>query len=211
MDPSNLSGIIRAALDASTDAVLITTAELDPPGPQIIYVNPAFEKMTGYTAEEVIGQTPRILQGPKTERAVLDRLRKDLSEGRPFYGDTINYRKDGTAFHLEWRIGPIQNVAGQIEYYIAVQRDVTEQRREAEQLKDQVEQLREALEQRKLIERAKGVFMKETGMDEATAYRRMQMIARQRNMKLVDLAHAILTAEGIWNADEEKDCRRSAP
>jgi PAS domain S-box-containing protein len=211
MAEPGLLNVIRAALDATTDSVLITTAELESPGPQIVYVNAAFEKMTGYTADEVIGKTPRILQGPKTERAVLDRLRSDLAQGRPFYGNTINYRKDGSEFHLEWRIAPIKNEAGQTEYYVAVQRDVTEQRKEAEQLKQEVEQLREALEHRKLIERAKGVFMKETGLDEPDAYRRMQLIARQRNIKLVDLAQAILTATGLWATNKSDAARRPPP
>jgi PAS domain S-box-containing protein len=60
----------------TNDSVLITEAEpIDPPGPRIVYVNPAFERMTGYSLEEVIAKTPRILQGAKTNRAELDRIR----------------------------------------------------------------------------------------------------------------------------------------
>src|SRR4030095_14308717 len=66
--------LLNTAIEQSSESVMITTAQLDRPGPQIVYVNPAFTKMTGYAPEEVIGKTPRILQGPKTDRAVLARL-----------------------------------------------------------------------------------------------------------------------------------------
>jgi PAS domain S-box-containing protein len=93
---------LETAIEQSNESVMIMTARLDPPGPQILYVNPAFTKMTGYSPEEVIGKTPHILQGPKTDRAVLDQLRKDCAAGKVFHGETINYRKDGSEFHPEW-------------------------------------------------------------------------------------------------------------
>src|SRR5215831_16650257 len=85
--------LLTTVVEHSTESVLITNAQLELPGPQIIYVNPAFTKMTGYMPEEVIGRTPRILQGAKTDRAVLDQLRSDCSAGKVFHGKTINYRK----------------------------------------------------------------------------------------------------------------------
>ncbi|HEU4647708.1 MAG TPA: ATP-binding protein [Gemmatimonadales bacterium] len=124
--------LLDAAITQSHEAVTITTAELDPPGPTIVYVNPAFTTITGYTAAEVLGQTPRILQGPKTDRAVLDRLRADLTAGRVFSGETVNYRKDGREFSLEWQVAPIRDAAGHITHYVAIQNDVTAQRREEE-------------------------------------------------------------------------------
>ncbi|MFC6050777.1 PAS domain-containing protein, partial [Methylobacterium hispanicum] len=66
--------LLRAAVEASGEGILITSAELDEPGPRIEYANPAFTIMTGYAAHEVVGRTPRLLQGPGTERAVLDRM-----------------------------------------------------------------------------------------------------------------------------------------
>src|SRR5262249_38235712 len=114
----------------------------DPPGPQIVYVNPAFTKMTGYSPDEVIGETPRILQGPKTNRAVLDRLRKDCEEGRVFFGETVNYRKDGSEFNLEWSVGPVRNEQGQVTNFIATQREVTERRQVEEELRRSEEEFR---------------------------------------------------------------------
>ncbi len=76
--------------------------------------------MTGYTVEEDIGKTPRILQGPKTERAELDRLHRCLSRGASFFGEEIvNYRKDGSEFVLEWYIVPLRNDAGEITHWMA--------------------------------------------------------------------------------------------
>jgi PAS domain S-box-containing protein len=101
--------LLKTAIEQSDESVIIMTARLDPPGPEIVYVNPAFTKMTGYAPEEVIGETPHVLQGPETDRSVLCRLCKDCATGEVFHGETINYRKDGSEFHLEWTAGPVRN------------------------------------------------------------------------------------------------------
>ncbi len=117
---------------------MITTKELDPPGPEIVYVNEEFCRMTGYAAEEVIGKTPRILQGPMTERAELDRVRRCLSRGEPFKGgEIVNYRKDGSEYILEWHLVPLYNNGGELTHWIASERDITEQRALEEQLRYQ--------------------------------------------------------------------------
>jgi PAS domain S-box-containing protein len=121
--------LIETALEQSNESVIVTTAQLDLPGPQIVYVNSAFTRMTGYEAGEVVGKTPRILQGPKTDRAVLARLREDCAAGRVFHGETVNYRKDGSEFCLEWSVGPVRDDRGKVTSFIATQRDVTERRR----------------------------------------------------------------------------------
>jgi PAS domain S-box-containing protein len=61
--------LLRASVESANDAIIITDTQLDPPGPKIVYVNPAFTRMTGYTYEETIGKTPRILQGKKNQSA----------------------------------------------------------------------------------------------------------------------------------------------
>lgn len=119
--------LLQAAVTQADDAIMITDARLDAPGPSIVFVNPALTRMTGYSAEELIGNNPRLLQGPKTERAVLDQLRHALSTGGRFHGRAVNYRKDGSEFLLEWHITPIRRQDQVITHYVAVQRDVTEQ------------------------------------------------------------------------------------
>lgn len=108
-----------------TESVLITDADLNSPGPYIIYVNPAFEKMTGWTKDEVIGKNPRILQGPGTDHEIFRNLIETLHRGETWSGRTINYRKDGSEFYMQWSIVPIRNEAWEIHQYLAVQKDVT--------------------------------------------------------------------------------------
>ncbi|GAC1491350.1 MAG: hypothetical protein NVS2B14_03720 [Chamaesiphon sp.] len=126
--------LLESAVKHATESIVITTANLDLPGPEITFVNPAFTKITGYTATDAIGKTPRILQGPKTDRASLNQLRQCLSQGKLFSGETINYRKDGTEFYLEWHVAPISNARGEITHFVAVQRDITERKHVTEQL-----------------------------------------------------------------------------
>lgn len=120
--------LLRAAVEASGEAILITSAELDPPGPRIEYANPAFTRMTGYGLDEILGRTPRLLQGPDTDRAVLDRLRTALQAGEATHGEALNYRKDGTAYVVEWLITPVREADGRITHWVSTQRDVTERR-----------------------------------------------------------------------------------
>jgi PAS domain S-box-containing protein len=138
--------LLIAVLEQSTESVLITTAQLDLAGPQIVYVNPAFTRMTGYTSEEVIGKTPRILQGPKTDRSVIQRLRADCEAGKVSCGETINYRKDGSEFYLEWSVGPVWDEQGKITHFVSTQRDVTERRRVDETLYKKEEEFRQLFE-----------------------------------------------------------------
>lgn len=115
------SGALNVLLEAMQDAVVITTANLDEPGPVIVFVNRAFERMTGYARREVIGQTPRIFQGPETSRAELDRMRRALEAGQPFEGQTINYRKGGEAFPLGWAVVPVFEDFGERAAWLSLQ------------------------------------------------------------------------------------------
>lgn len=121
-------GVLLAAVEASGEAIIITTADLDEPGPRIEYANPAFLSLTGYEAHEILGRTPRLLQGPDTDRAVLERVRAALVAGEPFRGEAVNYRKDGTTYVVEWVITPVRGIDGRIAHWVSTQLDVTERR-----------------------------------------------------------------------------------
>jgi PAS domain S-box-containing protein len=120
--------LLQAAVEASGEAILITSAELDEPGPRIAYVNPAFTRMTGYEAHEVLGRSPRFLQGPGTDRTVLEGLRASLEAGEAAQGEALNYRKDGSAYVVEWLITPVRGADGRIGHWVSAQRDVTDRR-----------------------------------------------------------------------------------
>ncbi len=118
--------LVQAAMEQSTESVIITTAAIDLPGPEIVFVNPAFTKLTGYTAEEVIGKTPRLLQGPKTDRTILDGVRADLARHEVFRFEVVNYRKDGSAYLVSSQISPICGEDGKVTHFIGFQCDATE-------------------------------------------------------------------------------------
>lgn len=129
--------LLESAIRTDYDSILITELTLDKPGPRIVYVNDGFCKMTGYSKEEVIGKTPRILQGPKTDRTVLDKLKRRLKEGQSFFGQAINYRKDGSEFVNQWDIHPLADKDGNITHWVSYQHDITERKRAEKQLVDQ--------------------------------------------------------------------------
>jgi len=136
--------LLSSALEQSREALLITSAELEPPGPEIIFVNAAFTKMTGYSFEEIRGQIPRILQGPKTNQELLKKLSYQLRNGESFNGETVNYRKDGSEYNLEWSITPVRNEHGKIDHFISFQRNITKRKQAEQILKDSLAQIEQA-------------------------------------------------------------------
>ncbi|MFB6249024.1 MAG: PAS domain-containing protein [Salinibacter sp.] len=122
--------LFKATADQSFNAITVTRAQDGEQPGEIVYVNEAFTEMTGYEAEEVLGKTPGMLQGPKTDPEVLDRLARKIERGDPFHGETTNYRKDGSEFIIEWKVMPIEQ-DGATTYHVAVQRDVTARREQA--------------------------------------------------------------------------------
>jgi PAS domain S-box-containing protein len=123
LDQSGVDAFV--VLEAASESILVTTADLEPPGPAIVYVNPNFERMTGWTASEVVGRSPRILQGKKTDPSVFFGMRETLRCGDRWEGQAVNYRKDGTEFVMEWSITPLRDATGSITHFVAVQRDVS--------------------------------------------------------------------------------------
>lgn len=118
----------REIVDKARDAVLVCKVPpLDlPDGPTIVYTNEAFSRLTGYSAAEVMGKTPRILQGAGTDRASLDRIRAAL-QAQQFVRETLlNYSKQGNPYWLDISIFPLHESGKEVTHYAAIQRDVTE-------------------------------------------------------------------------------------
>jgi PAS domain S-box-containing protein len=114
--------LLSAAIDQAHDAVVVA----DPQG-DILYVNPAFEAITGYSREEVIGKNPRILKSGVQDQAFYERLWASIAAGGTWSGRLVNRRKDGALFTEHTIISPVQDGAGAITAYVALKRDVTQE------------------------------------------------------------------------------------
>jgi len=136
--------MLNAAVTRMDDILLITEASpIDAPeGPKITYVNNAFERLTGYSAEETIGRTPRFLQGPETRRDELDRVRAALERQEHVRAEVINYTRDGRPYWIEMDITPLVDAAGKTTHFVALQRDVTDRRKWVEDLRLSEERFR---------------------------------------------------------------------
>lgn len=136
--------LLETAVSRQSDILLITDAEPveGPEGPRIVYVNEAFTRRTGYSREEVIGKTPRILQGPGTQRQELDRIRQALEKWQPVRAEVLNYTKTGEEIWLELDIVPLANDKGWYTHWVSVERDVTARRTAEESIRLNEERFR---------------------------------------------------------------------
>ena len=132
--------LLQATVVNAKDGIIITEANLENDGPKIVYVNEAFERISGYKAEEIIGKTPRVLQGKDTDRATLDILKQTLVSGMPYSGEILNYTKDGTPYWLDIQIVPVKDEEGNITHYTAIERDITDRKEVEKELRAQVEE-----------------------------------------------------------------------
>jgi len=130
--------VLHAGLARISDIVLITEATpTRHPGPRIVYVNDAFERLTGYTRDEVIGRNPRMLQGPLTQRGELDRINVALRRAEPVQAELINYHKDGTPYWLAIEIVPVFDSAGVATHFVAIESDISERKRQEGVIRDE--------------------------------------------------------------------------
>ena len=122
-------------VDAAKDVVIVTKADpIDPPGPEIVYVNKAFTELTGYTPDEVIGKTPRLLQSTGTAADSKRAIREALQNHQPVRVTIKNYAKSGREYWLDVSILALRNAAGEVTHFAAIERDVTEQKELEHQL-----------------------------------------------------------------------------
>jgi PAS domain S-box-containing protein len=135
--------LLSSAVEEANDAIVIGEAgPVESPGPRVVYVNKAFTRGTGYRPEEIVGRTPRILQGPKTDRATLDAIRSRLEQWEPVRAELVNYHKDGSEFWVELNIRPAPDATGQYTHWISIQRDVTERKLAEDRLRESERTLR---------------------------------------------------------------------
>ncbi len=120
---------LAIAVDQAAEAIMITDA-----GGSILYTNPAFEKTTGYSSQEALGQNPRILKSGKQDDETYRQMWTVLSQGGVWSGRLINKRKDGTLFEEDATISPVRDGNGKIVNYVAVKRDISKESRLEQQL-----------------------------------------------------------------------------
>jgi PAS domain S-box-containing protein len=111
---------LATAVEQAAEAIIITDVR-----GTIVYANPAFEKITGYSPQEALGQNPRILKSGKQDLAFYRRMWGSLAQGQVWHGRFVNKRKDGLLYEEDASITPLRDVTGQITNYVAVKRDVS--------------------------------------------------------------------------------------
>ncbi|MET0332762.1 MAG: PAS domain S-box protein, partial [Rhizobacter sp.] len=126
--------IMQRALEAEA-SLAICVADATQPDLPLIYVNPAFERLTGYSRTEALGRNCRFLQAHLRDQPGCTPLREAIAQGRSASVTLNNVRKDGTVFANALHVAPVRNAGGQLTHYIGVQRDVTEQTRAADKLR----------------------------------------------------------------------------
>lgn len=126
--------IFESAIKNTNDAVVITSAQLpNSTDVKIVFVNDSYVKMTGYSIEEVLGKSPRILQGPLTDNNEIIRLKNAIKNWLPCEIEVINYKKNGEPFWVNISIVPVANESGWFTHWIGIQKDVTERRKQMEE------------------------------------------------------------------------------
>jgi diguanylate cyclase (GGDEF)-like protein/PAS domain S-box-containing protein len=138
------NAMARRIFDAISNGVTISDATL--PGAPLIYVNPAFERMTGYCREEVVGLSCKFLQGTDRDQPGVHLIRAAIRGAREERALLRNYRKDGTPFWNELYLSPIFNTAGTLTHFVGIQNDVTAETHAKLQLAEERERLHAAAE-----------------------------------------------------------------
>lgn len=115
--------VLTAILDHCVNGVTLADPDLD--DCPVVYANKAFENLTGYGQEEIIGKNCRFLQGNDTEQPELNRLRESLKRREAISVTLRNYRKDGSLFYNHLEVTPLLDNSGNIIYFLGVQYDIT--------------------------------------------------------------------------------------
>ncbi|SDV99268.1 PAS domain-containing protein [Nitrosomonas communis] len=138
-DPGLIPKVLSKILDSCVNG--ITLADPDQEDMPLVYVNKAFEKITGYSQEETVGKNCRFLQGTDRDQKERYQLKEAIANKQPVEITLKNYRKNGEMFYNHLIITPLFDAHGNVLYYLGVQYDVTQQRRAEEEIKRLTEQL----------------------------------------------------------------------
>ncbi len=147
-DQREIISLTESAMQRANDVIIIAKAI---PEMSVVYVNQAFTLLTGYAAEEILGKTPKMLHGPKTDRNAIAQITFALKNGQAIRKDVLNYRKNGSEFWVELDIAPIRNNENVITHWVSIQREITNRKEYEASLLWGQKQARLALEARSLF------------------------------------------------------------
>lgn len=132
-DPGLIPQVLSVILDSCVNGVTLADPDLE--DMPIVYANKAFENMTGYASDEIVGHNCRFLQGDDRNQEARAQLREAIQNSQPVEVTIRNYRKDGTLFYNHLMISPLFDSKGKVIYFLGVQYDVTNQVKAAEEIK----------------------------------------------------------------------------
>lgn len=138
--------LLSEAISHLGEGVVITNTEFDASCPRIVFVNEAICRITGYQPNELLGQTPEIFHGENTDTHSAKEVYHAIHARRPFQGELLFYRKDGTTYDAEITCTPMIDAQGRCTNYVSVHRDISEQKRSARQLQERESRLRAILQ-----------------------------------------------------------------
>jgi len=136
--------LFESVVSNANDSIVITNAAMESDeGPTIVYANPAFERLTGYCSDEILGESPRILQGEKSNIEGLAKLKEAMDKWETCDVETINYKKNGETFWARFNVVPVFNQSNELSHWISIEQDVTEEKNKQIALEEQNKILRE--------------------------------------------------------------------
>ena len=145
----------------------------------ILYANQSFEKMTGYSLDELLGKSPKILQGPLTDMSLIETIRNSIKTGEYFEGSTINYNKNGLPYKVEWNISPVRDQFGVIKYFISVQKNITNFTIAQQELNLLVKALNDSPDCVMITDLESKIIFVNTGFEQLTGYKQNEVIGRE--------------------------------
>jgi PAS domain S-box-containing protein len=205
------SDLLTEAIACMGEGILITGDNLDWPGPKIVFVNEALCRITGYSAEELIGETPRILQGGGTDAATLERMRAELAAGHSCTAQLTNYRKDGTPYQAEVFITALSIGAGDRKNFVAIHRDITKQKKTEVELREAHRHLETVVETAPTLmivtDRQRRIVLFNRACEELTGYRRQEVLGQT----IMERFHSPELLAAIERYDKEPEATGPCP
>jgi PAS domain S-box-containing protein len=202
--------LFQAALDQSYNSVVITDANCED-GPRIVYANPSFEKMTGYSMVELIGKSPKILQGPLTDSKVIEEMRVCIRSGQYFEGSTINYDKNKNPYNVEWSISPIKDDTGVVQYFVSVQKNITTFIKAQQERNLLVRALNDSPDCVMITDVNNKIVFVNTGFEQLTGYKEDEVLGCEPSILWKNLASALVDKPEARNANKILHFQTQAP